>query len=626
MLWRCVCCALLAALLTAVLAQPAAAQLLGLQSANFKVIRAETNVRFAADASSVTESLLEREALSDQGAQIVGKMLRTYHKGMQQHEVIEAYTQKADGRKLPVGPDAIQIQSGIAASGTGASLPEMEVVMLTYPDVQPGDRTVLRARLTTRTPMLPGWAQAFELISPSVAFDRVVMHIEAPTSLGMHVFSEGFQAQSGQGDGTQTWDLQTSTVAHGVEPSPANTLTHLPRFYASAWKDHAQLAQAYAVQANAKAVVTDEVRQLAQEITRGKTAPREKAAAIHDWVRRNIRYVAVYLGAGGFVPHDIAWILQNRYGDCKDKALLMQTLLKAVGIEAVPVLIHSLAEFSLPELPTAASFNHCILYLPAFDLYADPTDNRIPFGSLPIADTDKPVAVALAGGAKIMRTRALAPAAVQFAVHSKWRIAKDGKATGRIRVEGDGYAGTLLQDRLAQIPPGMNPQAMQQIMQTSGMRGTGVLRYPAVQRDTQRQSLELDIETPSLLADAQAGSFNPNPRVNLPVYIVNQMGNYSVERREQPMVCPPAHVREEFEVTFDPAFRLTRVPGDFKVKEPAIDFEAHYQLDGQVLSGWRELTLTRASYVCSAAEYAARKPVMERIARHLRSALLYQQP
>ncbi|MBC7468586.1 MAG: DUF3857 domain-containing protein, partial [Ramlibacter sp.] len=522
----------------------AMAQNLGGQSAHWKVNRAETTIRFAADASSVTDYTIEREALSDQGALIVGKATRPYHRALQRHEVVEAYTLKADGRKLPVAADAIQVQSGIASGGTSPSMPEMAIVMLTFPDVQRGDRTVLRGRLTNHTPMLPGWAQAVDLIVPVVAFDLVAIRLEAPKALGLKVFSDGFALQRSDSADTEVWQLQASSAARVLDPAGANTLTSMSRLYASAWNDHAQLARAYGEQVTAKAVVTDEVRRLSLEITRDKASPREKAAAIHDWVRHNIRYVAIYLG----------------YGDCKDQALLMQTLLKAVDIEAVPVLINSTAEYVLPELPTLVSFNHCILYLPGLDLFVDPTDSRVPFGALPMADSDKPVAVALAGGAKLMRTPPLAADANRVSVRSVWRIAKNGRASAGIRVEATGYAATVLQDRLAQIPPDMGGEAVQKLLTASNMRGTGAVRFPAVQRDVQRQTLELDLDVPTFLAEPEAGSISANPALTMLTFAVGYLGNYAADELQLAMACLPVRVREDFELHFAPEFKLLRAP------------------------------------------------------------------
>lgn len=614
------------ALLWLALLLPAMGQDLGVQSAHWKVNRVETVTRFAADASSVVDYTLEREALSDQGAQTIGKASRAYHRALQRHEVVEAYTLKADGRKLAVAAEAIQVQSGVASSGTNPSMPEMAIVLVTFPDVQRGDRTVLRGRFTNHTPMLPGWAQSVDFIIPVVAFDQIEARLDAPKTLGLKVFSDGFTLQRPDGGDRDLWQLRASAAARAPDTAPANSLTGVPRLYASVWSDHAQLARAYADQANAKAIVTDEVKRLALEITRGKTSQRDKAAAIHDWVRRNVRYVAVYLGVGGFVPHDIDWILGNRYGDCKDKALLMQTLLKAVGIEAVPVLINSLSEYVLPELPTMVSFNHCILYLPELDLFVDPTDARVPFGALPMADSDKPVAVALAAGAKVMRTPAISADANRVSVRSQWRVGKNGLAKANIRVDATGYTATALQDRLAQIPPNMGGEAVQKLLTASNMRGTGAARFPAIQRDLQQQSLELEFEVPAFLAEPQGGSVTANPALALPVFAVGFLGNYEADSRQLAMACLPVRVREDFEMRFDPEFKLLRAPDNVKLAHrDGVTYEAQYRLENQVLTGWRELTLSQARHWCSAADYSARRPVMTNIRRNLRATVLYQQ-
>lgn len=112
------------AILWLALLLPAMAQDLGGQSAHWKVNRVETTTRFAADASSVVDYTLEREALSDQGAQTVGKASRSYHRALQRHEVVEAYTLKADGRKLGLVPlEATPLWTWIASAATASLRP-----------------------------------------------------------------------------------------------------------------------------------------------------------------------------------------------------------------------------------------------------------------------------------------------------------------------------------------------------------------------------------------------------------------------------------------------------------------------------------------------------------------------
>jgi transglutaminase-like putative cysteine protease len=53
----------------------------------------------------------------------------------------------------------------------------------------------------------------------------------------------------------------------------------------------------------APAVATPEITALAQDLTKGATTEREKIKRLYHWVAQNIRYVGIYLGAGGVVPH-----------------------------------------------------------------------------------------------------------------------------------------------------------------------------------------------------------------------------------------------------------------------------------------------------------------------------------
>lgn len=604
---------------------PVQAQNLNTAAAHIKINFVQATWLVNADATHVFEAAVEREALSEQGAQIATKFSQMYNKALQRLEVLDAYTLKADGRKIPVGKDGIQTQSGIANGGVGASLPEAEIVQITFRDVQAGDRTGWKIRTTTHTPQLPNWASHTDFLIPNIDTDKFSTRIEAPQSLDLQVFASGMIVSTSQSGLNQIWQIEGSQVGKVIDDYPANTLVSYPRLYASTFKKHTELVTAYATQENAKAVVTDEVKALAKKITEDATTPAERTRVLYDWVRKNIRYVAVYLGTGGWVPHDVGWILKNRYGDCKDHALLLQTLLKAVDIEAVPVLINTNSEYELAELPIG--FNHCIIYIPSLNLFADPTDSRIPFGSLSWADSGKPVVVALREGAQVMRTPTFDATSNRVVVKSKFNIAKSGNATGSIEIDTNGYAATTLQDHLAQIPAGMGGVAIQKILESSRLRGRGFTQYSAVQRDSQVQSLKInDLEINNLLNDPSGGAVAPHPALNIPVYILSQMGNYTAAKRDFAFLCTPVQLREEFELTLDPAFSILRVPNDLKeMHADGIAFESQYVRTGNRITGWRELTLSHPRQVCSAAEYAARKPSMNLIAQHLRAGILYQQ-
>ncbi|SFL92737.1 DUF3857 domain-containing transglutaminase family protein [Variovorax sp. OV329] len=613
-------------LLLALLACAAAqAQQLNTAAALFKVNRYDLLWRVDADASAVMEQSMEEEALSDQGAQGLTKYTRMYNKALSTLEVLEAYTLKADGRKLPVGADGMQKQSGMASAGTAASWPDAEVIQITFPNVQKGDRVAWKIRTRQHRPQLPGWASLQEYLPPLVDYDSFHARIEAPQALGLKVVATGIPLVASTSGTTAVWESQARLAASVIDNTPYNTLVSYPRLLASTVGTSEELVALFARGFDAKAVVGDKVRELALQITAGKRSTQDKAAAIHDWMRKNIRYVAVYLGTGGWVPHDVDWILANGYGDCKDKALLEVTLLRALGIEAVPVLISTFNEYMPPEL--ANGFNHCIVYIPSLQLFADPTDNRIPFGSLPLADSGKPVALALAQGGRMMQTPVLDPARNSIVVKTVLDIDARGKAKGSVEIQAEGMAGTELQDRLAALPEGMNAIAVQKLLETDHWRGRGRADYAPVQREQQTQALAIrDLEIDNLLNDPQSGSINPQPRLAMPTYAIRNTGNYGAASRSYAMGCTPIRLREEAELRFDPAYKLLRIPQDFKQEGPdGIAFEARYQREGNTVKTTRELTLSQPRQYCTPAQYALRKPAMDAILKNLRGTVLFEQ-
>lgn len=134
-----------------------------------------------------------------------------------------------------------------------------------------------------------------------------------------------------------------------------------------------------------------EVRRLAAELTRGKTAQQDKVKALFDFVADKIRYVN-YVSGEWWLPNRPQEVLARREGDCDDKALLLISLLSAVGIHAEEVLVQTRMT-SMPsvlEAPGVAAplFDHGIAFLPGpgGGTYLDATSPASRLGPLPAMD------------------------------------------------------------------------------------------------------------------------------------------------------------------------------------------------------------------------------------------------
>lgn len=117
------------------------------------------------------------------------------------------------------------------------------------------------------------------------------------------------------------------------------------------------------------------VRRISDETVAGVEGARERAAALLDFVRKRVRYVAVEVGVGGYRPSAPEEVLERRWGDCKDKSFLLIDLLAAAGIEAHPALVLLDGEERVDDrFPGADQFNHLIVAVPREAVGAGPGD------------------------------------------------------------------------------------------------------------------------------------------------------------------------------------------------------------------------------------------------------------
>lgn len=192
-----------------------------------------------------------------------------------------------------------------------------------------------------------------------------------------------------------------------------------------------------------RAVVTQELEAAAREALVGvPDEPRAKARALYEYACRRIQYCAIEIGYGGWIPHAAKDVHAQRWGDCKDKATYLHTLLKVAGIESSPTAIYSHEGWPRPfELPSlGANFNHEILavHLPEGTVYADPTTRAVPFGSLPWNDADAVVLEATREGAPLKKTPPTSPE--QNVETHRYLLTLDdaGNARGHFEVEARG--------------------------------------------------------------------------------------------------------------------------------------------------------------------------------------------
>jgi len=94
------------------------------------------------------------------------------------------------------------------------------------------------------------------------------------------------------------------------------------------------------------------------------------------FVQDDVRYLGFEAGVDAFKPHNPHDVLNRRYGDCKDKSMLLSTLLQQQGVDAYPILVDSGSNEHLDEYaPSHFIFDHCIVYFEhnKKEYFVDPT-------------------------------------------------------------------------------------------------------------------------------------------------------------------------------------------------------------------------------------------------------------
>lgn len=105
-----------------------------------------------------------------------------------------------------------------------------------------------------------------------------------------------------------------------------------------------------------------ELQTIVAQIKNSSRNEGERIKAALSFVQNEIRYLAVHSGIGGYKPNAPNKVMLQRFGDCKDKSVLLTAMLKALEIDAYPTLVNtSLRQELLTLQPSSKVFDHCIV-------------------------------------------------------------------------------------------------------------------------------------------------------------------------------------------------------------------------------------------------------------------------
>ena len=557
------------------------------------------------------------QAIDSMGAQRVA-----YSSSRETIESIEAWIIQPDGTKIIVPPESIRTQDEDTEGGS-SKFSDTKYKVIIFPQVRVGSRLYWKYESFVHTPLFAGQFFQDWTLSPLVRVDHWEVDISLPAGKALYVENRGVDGglESRTADADHYHFIHQQLASIPPDEAAVSEDDYADLLRVSTLPDVLAVGRLYQANAAPKASLTERIRARALNLTTGLTGEREEARALYDWVSRNIRYVAVTLGSGGYVPHSADEVLANEYGDCKDHVVLLEALLAAAGIDSVPALINSDSSYTLQKVGSFA-FNHVITYLPSLDLYVDSTAHFTPFGILPFGDTDKPVVLTSLGRlGRTPRTRAdvnVSRAKASMVIHSDGTIEGTSMATMSGSYE--------ISSRSARFSDRSSPeeQVVKGLLSRFGETGSGSLSHVDPE----------DIDKPYWIE----GRFQLDPVANIPgrgamrIPVGLAPGRFAgiaankttVSQQQHPWPCTSQTISESYTIQFPSNVLITSIPDGLAYHDDQIDFRSTYRRVGRQVLAERSLVVQRPSQVCNADDREHWRAFHLKLQRDLRSQIFYR--
>ncbi|MEX3957550.1 DUF3857 domain-containing transglutaminase family protein [Trinickia sp. EG282A] len=546
-----------------------------------------------------------------------------FDKDTERLTLVAAESIDPDGNTHPVGRDAVRdVQEPRAA---GAPMFEDGILRtVIFPGVEPGWRIHVAFRKSRFKAIEPG-AFAYFVEPERVPVENQQLVFDLPADMPLYADARGYAAKPPVTEGGRTryeFDYRHGPYAP-IEHGAVGYAQYGDRLMVTTTPSFAAFAERYEEGAVDPTANDPAIVAFAHALTANAPDAWSKARALYDWMRANIRYVALFVGEAATRPHHVVDILRDRYGDCKDHVALYGALLAAVGIRSEPALIALGPVYTLPSVPGygAGAINHAIVWIPELRRFADTTAGGIAFGDLPSSLVDRPALLVDEG--VLVRT----PATQQRSRDARVQIGIDSSGRGRYayHVEDSGFTAELERNAFRRATRERMQQIAYERLQKAGLRGTATLSTDDVSA------------TAGPFAVTMTGMIEhivwPDGMMGVPALsslaggIATQVEDWlAVPRRTRPYVCIGGTFEEEGQIDLPPNVKTIYVPEALSISAGGLTYASDYIFDPQtrVVQVTRRLKADFGKQVCTPDEFAQMRVALERIERDAMAQVIVQ--
>jgi len=572
----------------------------------------------------VTE--MQIKVLSDKAVKNFKEQRFSHSTSIEKFEVLEAYTLKVDGKKIEVPEGNYQITVNQGKGENEAIFSDRTTVIIVFPELEKDDSIYMKLKNIETEPMFPDNFSASQFFWSQRAYDDVKISFNLPKGLHFRHQVRGMKEKITNRDGRKIIKLtyqnkkpvKVDRRDFGVwdESKEAG-------FALSTFNDYSAVAKAYGERALPKAVPTERVKKLAKKISSKVIDKQQKAQLLYDWVATNISYAGNCIGVGAVVPHNIDFILDNRMGDCKDHATLLQALYSSVGIESTQALINAGSSYVLPEVPLVTAINHVINYVPEWDKFIDSTNPSMPFDTLALSLSDKPVLL-VENFIPEQRTPATQVGDNQQQVSSTMKIQADGSVKGDIHFKLKGAPAIRVRSAWRDVTQEDEDKWLERTFSSRGVIGSATMEKDDPTPLLSEYNYSFEFNKPEFILPEGTGGFYIGALVDSanPIYAYLDYPEKEIDGYD--IACSNGYSSERLTYEFPENMKILAKPDDFEIKENHIYFKATYKLDGNILKVVREIKDETPGNVCSSEIINPQRKTLKKISKNIKVQVIYQ--
>lgn len=348
-----------------------------------------------------------------------------------------------------------------------------------------------------------------------------------------------------------------------------------------------------------QAIPDEAITAKTRQLTANAKTELDKIRAVGRFVQE-LQYISIDIGVGrgnGYRPHSAAQAFAKLYGDCKDKANLMRTMLKTINITAYPVAIYSGDRtYVREEWASPSQFNHCIIAVKVSDetqaatiithpqlgrlLIFDATDDMTPVGDLPDHEQGS-LALLIAGdNGALMRMPTTSPESNLLERKSEVTLDGDGAITATVRENSMGQTAASYRRGFRNLSRPDYTGAIESWI-ARGANGAKVSKVTPTDNSTEGL-FALDVE----FTARSYGQLMQNRLLVFRPAIVERMESVSLTeaKRTHPVVLESQLYHETVRIKLPEGFEVDEMPDPMKLDTSFGTFSATYEVkDGHLL-------------------------------------------